>query len=757
MTRQEYLVLRLAIKKGWLDPAHLGPLLQVSGEIKPVVSQLVATGLLSQDQVRQSARLVKPLLDKPESGTSRRAKDELLRLRLIEGQLCPMGAISAATAAQQSKAHKDHSLGEMLRIQGTLDAPRLEPLVAQAEDAYYKSLLRREVSGTGSGSKSGSRSGGEPGTNNPDEPSRDAAATTATSSVPVLSDFEIQEQIGQGGMGTIYRARQRSLDRIVALKVLDPKRSNATKIGRFQREARAMSELRHPNIVSILQVGEEQGTHYFAMELVTGPTLQEVLDEGRLTIAERMDLVLQVAHGLAYAHAKGVVHRDVKPANVILDDEGTPKVADFGLARHVEEDVQLTRDGAILGTPYYMSPEQIRGQRGEIGPHTDQFALGIVLYEAVTGELPFHGTSTVDIYQRIMNEDPIPIERQLAHPPPGLALVCMKALAKDPAQRYPSIDAFAKDLRAVIAARPISLRPPSSLARAFALARRHPLVTLPLAVALGATVLVYLLLPGPPAPRPPPPPPVADPPPPPPVVPPVDPKVAERATELARLDARADHALAIGRKDQALELAQAMLALAVDDARGHLVLARVHDAQGAWEEVVTHATAAAERDPKAALAYELGGKALRKRGDPVRAIAFYTAGLGHVVDHVGLMLERARAYVEAERVEESLPDLTRILELDPAHLDARWLRGQLNEQLGLHSRAAADYGAYLLKDPRAGIVWMRRAQCHEHEGKLLEAVFDYKNALTAGLDQPHADRARERYTALEQQLGGGSR
>ena len=204
-----------------------------------------------------------------------------------------------------------------------------------------------------------------------------------------LGNYEIESLLGRGGMGVVYKARQISLNRPVALKILPPSlSSDSSFVKRFHREAEAVAQLDHPNIVQIIDISKAKGLHFFSMQYVEGRTLDEVLKEkGCLDADEAVRIITQAAQGIEHAHKNGIIHRDIKPSNIILDDSGSVKVMDFGLARSTEERSKLTQSGTLMGTLDYMSPEQCRGD--ELDGRTDIYSLGVVLYEALSGRTPF--------------------------------------------------------------------------------------------------------------------------------------------------------------------------------------------------------------------------------------------------------------------------------------------------------------------------------------------------------------------------------
>ncbi|MBL8850335.1 MAG: serine/threonine protein kinase [Planctomycetaceae bacterium] len=282
-----------------------------------------------------------------------------------------------------------------------------------------------------------------------------------------MGDYELINELGRGGMGVVYRARQLSLGRTVAVKmILRGELASPTEIGRFRAEAEAAARLDHPHIVSIFEVGTHDGQPYFSMQYVPGTTLAQRIHGGPLPAAEAASLLIPVCRAVAAAHRAGVLHRDLKPSNVLIDDSGRPYVTDFGLAKQLpaKEDGatalggSLTHSGAILGTPGYMAPEQAAGQRGSIGPSTDVYSLGAVLYAMLTGRPPFQAASPVDTLLLVLEQDP-PLPRILnPQADPDLELIALKALQKPSDLRYATADALADDLEAFLRHEPISAR-----------------------------------------------------------------------------------------------------------------------------------------------------------------------------------------------------------------------------------------------------------------------------------------------------------
>jgi serine/threonine protein kinase len=265
---------------------------------------------------------------------------------------------------------------------------------------------------------------------------------------PDIPGFEILDELGRGGMGIVYRARQKSLGRIVALKMLlAGPLAGGEDLARLRSEAESIARLQHPNIVHVYDIGEHQGWTFISLEFLEGGNLAKTLDGRPRTPADAAELIETLARAVHAAHQRGVVHRDLKPANVLLTSDGTPKITDFGLAKRIDLEVGQTRTGAVMGTPCYMAPEQAEGKSKVIGPATDVYALGAMLYELLTGRPPFHSDSAFGIMLQVVNNDPVPPRRLQPRLPPTLERICLKCLNKDPGQRYPSALALAEELK----------------------------------------------------------------------------------------------------------------------------------------------------------------------------------------------------------------------------------------------------------------------------------------------------------------------
>ena len=293
----------------------------------------------------------------------------------------------------------------------------------------------------------------------PLEAAGDGVTPGALTLPALFGDYELLEEIGRGGMGVVYRARQRSLGRIVAVKMLLRRElASASDLARFQSEAEAAARLDHPGIVSVFEVGELEGYPFYSMQYVEGTTLARRLAAGPIPARETATLMAQVAEAVHVAHSRGVLHRDLKPSNILIDLDGFPRVSDFGLAKRLEADASVTHTGAILGTPCYMSPEQAAGSRGDVGPASDVWSLGAILYQMLTGRPPFQGSSPMDTLLAVLESDP-PVPRSIdRRVDRDLELIALKSLQKPTDLRYASAGTLAADLRAYLAGEPVAAR-----------------------------------------------------------------------------------------------------------------------------------------------------------------------------------------------------------------------------------------------------------------------------------------------------------
>jgi hypothetical protein len=334
----------------------------------------------------------------------------------------------------------------------------------------------------------------------------------AAAELPAIPGYDLLEELGRGGMGVVYKARQTSLNRLVAVKMLLPDWVvSPAQLARFRTEAETLARLHHPNVVPIYDVGEVEGRPYFTMAYVGGPNLGRFLDGRPQDPAASARLVEVLARAVSAVHQCGIIHRDLKPGNVLLAprdaepaagrrpclDEYDPRITDFGLAKDLAGGARLTVSGTAVGTPCYMAPEQARGDSRQVGPAADIYSLGSILYEMLTGHPPFAGTTPLQTLAQLMHDDPLPPSRLRPGLPRDLATICLKCLEKSPRRRYASALALAEDLRRFVAGEPVRARPVGAFGRAARWCRRQPLaasflgLSVGLALAFAVTVLVY--------------------------------------------------------------------------------------------------------------------------------------------------------------------------------------------------------------------------------------------------------------------------
>ena len=303
------------------------------------------------------------------------------------------------------------------------------------------------------------------------EEGRPASATTEKQ----FGDYELLEEIARGGMGVVYKARQISLNRIVALKMIKSgELAGDDEVQRFRTEAEAAAQLDHPNIVGIYEVGEQNGQHFFSMGFVEGVGLDEKLKDGPLPPREAAELIATIADAVQYAHDKGIIHRDLKPANVLLDSDGKPRITDFGLAKQITADSGMTATGQVLGTPSYMPPEQAAGKIEQIGPLSDVYSLGALLYALLTGRPPFQAANVMETLKQVLEREPVSPRDLNPTVDRDLETISLKCLDKVPVRRYASARNVADDLRRYLNREPITARPVGRIERGWRWCRRHP-------------------------------------------------------------------------------------------------------------------------------------------------------------------------------------------------------------------------------------------------------------------------------------------
>ncbi len=310
-----------------------------------------------------------------------------------------------------------------------------------------------------------------------------------------VADYELLQEIAKGGMGVVYRARQISLNRTVALKMmLSGEHAGAEEIARFRTEAEAAANLGHPNIVQIYETGEADGRHFFSMQLIEGGNLSQQTTRFQASPVEAAKVIAKVARAVHFAHQHGILHRDLKPANILLDKDGEPHITDFGLARHTSAHSDLTLSGAILGTPNYMAPEQAQGKTQELTTAADVYSLGTILYQLITGQVPFQAATPLETLRLVLEVDPprpstvnLSIDRDLE-------TICLKCLEKNPNQRYGSAESLALDLERWLRHEPIVARPGTAWSNAVKWVKRRPSAAVVIATIVVSTAVLLITL-----------------------------------------------------------------------------------------------------------------------------------------------------------------------------------------------------------------------------------------------------------------------
>src|SRR6478672_4534619 len=332
---------------------------------------------------------------------------------------------------------------------------------------------------------------GDPG----QPPSPMPATARAVKVLGELGDYELLEEVGRGGQGVVFRARQKSLNRIVALKVIGLGQwATKAHLKRFRLEAEAAASLDHPCIVPIYEVGERDGQCYFSMKFIEGGQLDEVVKHTPISIRQAVELIAKVARTVYYAHEHGILHRDIKPGNILLDAKGEPQLTDFGLARLVESESTVTRTLEVLGTPSYMAPEQAAGNNAELTSATDVYGLGAVLYQLLTSHPPFAGGTTYETIKLLLETEPRPPHLWNPKVDRDLSTICLKCLEKDPQRRYSSALVLAEDLERWLKHEPIRARRIGIAARGKKWLQRNPTVAAVVALSLALITALSVII-----------------------------------------------------------------------------------------------------------------------------------------------------------------------------------------------------------------------------------------------------------------------
>jgi WD40 repeat protein/serine/threonine protein kinase len=338
------------------------------------------------------------------------------------------------------------------------------------------------------------------GTAEPDSVATDSATINPQPPLRSFGDYELLEEIARGGMGVVYKARQKSLGRVVAMKMLlFGGESGKDLAQRFRAEAAAAASLQHPNIVAIHEVGAHEGQPFFAMDFIEGQSLARLSAGQPLPAARAARYVKIVAEAIHYAHERGILHRDLKPSNVLIDPFDQPRVTDFGLAKRLHHDSELTLSGQVLGSPNYMPPEQAAAKRGLVGRRSDVYSLGAILYHLLTGRPPFVGETLTDTLHDVLEKEPVSLRLLNPSVPPDLETLCLKCLEKEPARRYLTAQALAEDLDRFLRNEPIQARPVGYVEKLWRWCRRKPalatayslLILLVILILIGSPIAIY--------------------------------------------------------------------------------------------------------------------------------------------------------------------------------------------------------------------------------------------------------------------------
>jgi tetratricopeptide (TPR) repeat protein/predicted Ser/Thr protein kinase len=494
-----------------------------------------------------------------------------------------------------------------------------------------------------------------------------------------IRHYAILGELGRGGMGVVYRAFDTSLHRAVAIKmILDPTRAGEEQVGRFAREASAAARLRHPGIVSVYETGVHDGKPYLVMELVDGQSLESLLRKEPLAPRRIAEIVRDVARALEHAHAAGVVHRDVKPENVVIDREGRAKLMDFGLARDATGGERMTVTGTILGTPAYMSPEQADGIPERQGPLSDVYSTGAMLYRALVGRPVFEAPSLQSLIRMVLSEEPVAPRHVKPDVHVDLETITLRCLSKDPAKRYASAGALADELQRFLDGQPIVARPVGAGERLARWVHRNKAIAL-----LGALLAVALVAAG------------------------------AIAFSFWRNEAR--------RKDEEARKAaeDARKAAARAEAQEQVSLARSLSGHGDGDGAIAAATKAIELDPQLAEAYQIRGEQKNAKVPPSK----------NPRDHT----PEDKAWLAG-----AIDDFTRAHELDATDTRSLYFRGISHIKLGDYDATIADETAALALDPRHAAAYLYRADARRHKKDLDGASADLASHLEHDRDKARA-------------------
>ncbi|GEM_PF-1348696 len=398
-------------------------------------------------------------------------RDAVFRNLVVRNDFASPEDVKRAAAIQADQKEKQ-PLGIILLDQGLITPEQHRAVVVAQKRLLKARYAKQEAPPSSKGKESG----------------------RAPESKRTFGNYEILHEVARGGMGIIYQAWHPGLEKEVALKtLLEGETATREQIERFHREAKSAARLRHPNIVAVHDVGIAEGVHYFTMDFIEGRDMDELIEEGSLSMMQAVEILSAIAHALHYAHGHGIIHRDIKPANILIDEEGDPYITDFGLAKDVAAHKKLSMDGAAIGTPEYMSPEQAQG-KARVDARTDIFSTGAVLYKALCGRSPFTGQTPMAVLSKIVNDDPPPPRRLRPGVPKNLETVCLKCLEKAPGRRYDTAEDLGLDLERFLTGEPVRARPPSVVEKAVRAVKKHRFLALALLAILSAVAATAFIV-----------------------------------------------------------------------------------------------------------------------------------------------------------------------------------------------------------------------------------------------------------------------
>ena len=315
-------------------------------------------------------------------------------------------------------------------------------------------------------------------------------ATTLPAPGDSVSDYQIVREVARGGMGVVFLAKQKNLNRTVAIKMILDSETSDEHLKRFTKEAEAAAGLDHPGIVPVYDVGQHNGFPYYSMPFVEGESLAHRLHQGPLEPKQAAQIAAEIADALSHAHQQQIIHRDIKPANVLIDESGKAKVTDFGVCKSLNQTSDLTSHGQLVGTPHYMPPEQAGDKENQVGPQSDVYSIGAVLYAMLTGRPPFQAANPVDVVSQVILQPPVSPAILNPSVPLELDVITLKCLSKSPRDRFATADQLAADLKRYLAGEPIKARPPSVIQRGRFFIRKHLLF----ASVSGSVALLLVIL-----------------------------------------------------------------------------------------------------------------------------------------------------------------------------------------------------------------------------------------------------------------------